>query len=255
MSVWYFPRPRLELFIDLDNYMRPAPSRSGESKGPWGEVFFRRRLADAIEAGVLPFSRLFLDHSNSEKHWHAIVVLAEPGVSLLGQLAWQQRLGSDLMRCQADLMRFDKGVKHPSLLIRNKPMTDFYRPPDRECACTKKHDTAEQMALNGKGCPVWHEFRGMTPWQLFGPTNHEPRWGAMLPIGEVPLELILSKGRIVRCPFCNAACYSAREAEEHCADIERELCEFCGGPEPCDKRACMDALLSLADFYEEEIAK
>lgn len=33
---------------------------------------------------------------------------------------------------------------------------------------------------------------------------------------------------------------------------EPDLCDKCGGPQPCDKRACMEALLAEADYYDEE---
>lgn len=191
MSFWYLASDR-ELLLDLDDYMRPAPSKTGESRGPWGEIFFRRRLGDAIRAGRLDVMDppVYLDRSNSARHWHAIVRLRKP-MPLNRRLIWQLRLGSDLMRSQADLMRADMGVKFPSLLIRNTPMKDFYRPPDRQCPCTRKHDTSEQMQLNGRGCPIWRELRGMTPWELFGPCHKGNHRGVTLPIGEVPLDLIL----------------------------------------------------------------
>lgn len=31
-----------------------------------------------------------------------------------------------------------------------------------------------------------------------------------------------------------------------------EFCEFCGDPQPCAKRSCLDALSALADYYEAE---
>ena len=191
MSFWYLAHPD-ELLIDLDDYTRPAPSKTGESRGPWGEIFFRRRLADAIRADRLKVCDppVYLGRSNSERHWHAIVRLRYP-MPLDQRLTWQLRLGSDLMRAQADLMRAAMCVDFPSLLIRNTPMKGFYREPDRQCACTRKHDTAEQSALNGQGCPVWRELRGLTPWQLFRPTHHGDHRGIILPVGEVPLELIL----------------------------------------------------------------
>lgn len=202
MSFWYLARPD-ELLIDLDDYMRPAPSKTGESRGPWGEVFFRRRLADAIRAERLPVESVYLDRSNSAKHWHAIIRLRPnaPASSIAGilpaieRLVWQLRLGSDLMRGQADLMRLARGVMCPSLLIRREPMADFYREPDCECPCTRKHDTAEQFSLGARACPVWIELRGLTPWELFGPTIHDDHRGVALPIGDVPLELILAIDR------------------------------------------------------------
>ena len=190
MSFWYLPTPE-ELFLDLDDYMRPAPSKSGDSRGPWGEIFFRRRLADAIRADRLPVASVYLDHSATARHWHAIVKLRRT-MPLVERLVWQLRLGSDLMRGQADLMRAVRGVDSPSLLIRSTPMADFYREPDRVCGCTRKHDTREQAQLNGSACPVWKELRGMTPYELFGPTLKCHHRALPLPIGEVPLGMILA---------------------------------------------------------------
>jgi hypothetical protein len=221
MSFWYLAQPE-ELLIDLDNYMRPAPSKTGESRGPWGEIFFRRRLADAIRAERLAVEMVFLDRSNTELHWHAIVRLARP-MAVMERLAWQLRLGSDLMRAQADIMRAARGIESPSLLIRKTEMADFYRAPDRECPCTRKHDTAEQFELGAKACPVWLQYRGMTPYELFGPTFHGDQRGVALPIGNVPLQLILA------------------------INTQPKRCEFCGAPEPCIKDKCILAALAMVE--------
>lgn len=31
-----------------------------------------------------------------------------------------------------------------------------------------------------------------------------------------------------------------------------QFCEFCGGPEPCSKRACLEAFSAIADYWEAE---
>lgn len=190
MSGWLL-RHKSELLIDLDDYMRPAPSRTGESKGPYGEMFFRRRLGDAMRAGKLEVRSVYLDHSSTAKHWHAVVRLKYP-MNDIEALCWQLRLGSDIMRGQADLMRAARGIDAPSLLIRSKPIKDFYRAFDFECPCTRKHDTHEQfeLALDGQACAIWLQFRGMTPWELFGPTTPGKQRGVRLPCGRVPLNLI-----------------------------------------------------------------
>lgn len=224
MSFWYLAK-EWELLIDLDDYMRPAPAKSGESRGPWGEIFFRRRLADAIRADRLQVLSVYLDRSNTAKHWHAIVRLAD-SMPVMERLAWQLRLGSDLMRAQADIMRAARGISCPSLLIRKEPMRDFYRPADYECPCDRKHDTAEQFELGERACPVWRELRGMTPWELFGRTFHGNQRAVRLPIGNVPIRFILT------------------------IDETEPLCPFCGGPEPCRKPQCITAAIALADFYE-----
>jgi hypothetical protein len=189
MSVWYTARAD-ELLIDLDDYTRPAPSKTGASRGPWGEVFFRRRLADAIRAGRLNVCQVFLERSNTPRHWHSVILLAHP-MPVMERLVWQLRLGSDLLRGQCDLMRAARGIEFPSLLIRSKPIKGFYREPDRECPCTRKHDTNEQYKLGAQACSVWRELRGMTPWELFGATFQGSQRGVPLPEGEVPIDLIL----------------------------------------------------------------
>lgn len=42
------------------------------------------------------------------------------------------------------------------------------------------------------------------------------------------------------------------ELEDPREPFPESFCEFCGGPEPCSKIACMDALAALADYWEEE---
>jgi hypothetical protein len=188
MAVWYIAQER-EILCDLDNYMRPAPSKMGP-KGHWGEVFWRRRLSTAMRAGKLDVCRVWLERSNTHRHWHAIILLAQP-MPVMERLVWQLRLGSDLMRGQSDLMRAARGIPSPSLLIRNTPIKEFYREPDRVCRCMRKHDTDEQYRLGERACAVWRELRGMTPWELFGEPYHGEEREVPLPEGEVPLELIL----------------------------------------------------------------
>ena len=188
MSQWYLAHSD-ELLIDVDNYMRPA-----KSGGPWGEVFFRRRLRDAMQAGKLRVREVWLERSTSEHHFQAIVRLQEP-LPLMQRLVWQLHLGSDLYRGRADLMRAARGVKAPSLLIRRERIVGFYREPDRVCACAEKHDTEKQFALGDKACEVWRELRGMSPWELFGPSSREKERCIPLPLGRVPLELIVRKER------------------------------------------------------------
>jgi hypothetical protein len=194
-AYWYFAHSKgkygnRELLVDLDQYTRQAPSKTGANRGPWGEIFFRRRLQDAIRAGLLDVSRVFLDRSNTHGNFHAFVLLKKP-MPVIERMVWQLRLGSDLMRCQADLMRAVRGVEYPSLLIRSRTVTDFYRPPDRECECVTKHSTDEQQKLGKDGCPVWQSVRGMSPWELFGAPDTALQKFIALPLGEVPLDLIL----------------------------------------------------------------
>ena len=179
MAYWYLARA-YELLLDLDEYGRPA-----KSGGPWGEVFFRRRLRDARASGKLNVEAVYLAHSSTERHFHAIVVLWQD-MPEIERLIWQLELGSDLYRGRADLMRAALGQAAPSLLIRNHLMPDFYRSPDYECPCQAKHITSENP-----DCPIWRRFRGASPWQLFGkPIHSGPEYAVPLPLGKIPIELI-----------------------------------------------------------------
>jgi hypothetical protein len=188
MAFWYIRQPR-ELLIDLDDYMRPAPTTTGV-KAHWGEAFWRRRLRTAMKAAKLTVCQVWLVRSNTHRHWHAAILLGQP-IPEFQALVWQFHLGSDLMRARSDLMRAALGIPSPSLLIRNTAIKGFYREPDRVCQCVRKHDTSEQYQLGDRACPTWRELRGMTPWELFGEPYHESEREVKLPEGEVPIELIL----------------------------------------------------------------
>lgn len=196
MSVWYVAHHD-ELLIDLDDYMRPTKSGC-----PWGEAFFRRRLRDAMAAGKLDVEEVWLVNSTSEHHYHAFVRI-EPKWGKAGtdtprwtpedmeRLVWQLHLGSDLYRGRADLMRLARNAYGPSLLIRHEKIAGFYREPDAICPCTSKHDTEEQFELGDDACLVWQHYRGMSPWELFGPSRKQTERFVALPTGRVPLELIM----------------------------------------------------------------
>jgi hypothetical protein len=184
LSYWYLAHSD-ELLLDLDDYMRPT-----KSGGPWGEIFFRRRLRDAMAANKLNVNFVCLSRSESAHHFHVIIRLAEP-MRELERLIWQLHLGSDLYRGRADLMRFAHyGIDVPtlpaSLLILQKKFTGLYRGPDAECNCTKKHITAENPT-----CIVWREYRGDSPWKLFGPSRKLPEKFVPLPLGKVPFNLLM----------------------------------------------------------------
>lgn len=185
MRLWYLAH-RNELMIDLDEYLRP--SKSGEA---WGEVFFRRRLREAIIDGLLPVKSVHLIPSSTPKHFHAIVKLKQP-MPTLNRLIWQLHLGSDLYRGRADLMRYAKGYPAPSLLITPRSIPNF-RNWDYLCDCDKKHVTEEQFSLGEACCPVWKMLRGASPWQLFGQSSRAKESEVNLPVGEVPLKLIMAK--------------------------------------------------------------
>lgn len=188
MSVWYLSKFD-ELLIDLDDYTRPT-----KSGGPWGEMFFRRRLRDAMTAGKLNVRSVWLVRSASEHHFQAVVRLAEK-MPTVERLVWQLHLGSDLYRGRADLMRAARGFAAPSLLILPNRIDDFYREPDRVCSCVTKHSTEGQLQLQakGRGCAIWRELRGMSPWELFGPSSTDVEKFISLPVGPVPLSLIMRK--------------------------------------------------------------
>lgn len=60
----------------------------------------------------------------------------------------------------------------------------------------------------------------------------------------------------VRCTACGETCESSEATRVEgyvycpaCIAAERR-CAFCDGPEPCNKRACIDAALAVADYAE-----
>ncbi len=188
MAYWYIARED-ELLLDLDTYMRPT------AKGaPWGEMFFRRRLRDAIANGKLEVTGVWLTRSYTESHYQVVIKLYRT-MSQMARLVWQLHLGSDLYRGRADMMRAVRGYPSASLLILPSEIIDFYRKPDEVCICQEKHTTIEQVRLdeNGAGCPVWHKHRGMSPWELFGKNENLSERMVALPLGNVPLRFIMER--------------------------------------------------------------
>jgi hypothetical protein len=186
MSYWYLAHEN-ELMIDLDDYDRSA--KSGE---PWGELFFRRRLREAIKAKLLRVKEVLMLPSQTAGHFHAMITL-ESGIPTLERLIWQLHLGSDLYRGRADLMRHAKGHLAPTLLITPWRIPTF-RSHDARCDCQSKHVTEkifEQPA--SERCKVWTAFRGQSPWELFGGSTREFEMPVPLPPGRVPLSLIMRK--------------------------------------------------------------
>lgn len=179
MSYWYLAHPD-ELLLDLDDYMRTT-----KSGGPWGEIFFRRRLRDAMAANKLQVKSVYLARSQSEHHFHIIVRLARIMPSL-ERLVWQLHLGSDLYRGRADLMRLARGIKVPSLLILQQEFEGLDRAADAICDCTKKHITEENP-----NCAIWREYRGHSPWELFGPSRKLKEKFVPLSLGKVPFDLLM----------------------------------------------------------------
>ena len=196
MAYWFIGK-KDELLLDLDNYEKRV-----ERYQIWGEMF-RQRFRDAINAGKLAIhttngeADIFLAESNSPDHFHVFIKLALP-MPLWERLNWQLRLASDWKRAHADLMRGARGIGHPSLLIRRDKVPGW-REPDFECTCTGKHETLHQVALlkDGDGCPIWQKVRGPSPWELFGePAHNGIEMPVNLPVGRVPLELILKVGQL-----------------------------------------------------------
>ena len=95
-------------------------------------------------------------------------------------------------------MRAARGIVAPTLFIRKTPFcTEWkngikyrdYRQPDYECNCTEKHKTETPP-----DCPIWRKLRGMSPWELFGRSSAQDMERFVeLPLGRVPLNLILKK--------------------------------------------------------------
>lgn len=200
MAYWYIAKED-ELLLDIDNYDKPVPKFQ-----IWGEMF-RQRLRDALRAHKIEVRTtkgevdIFIEESNTLKHYHVFIRLTEP-MDLFKRMVWQLRLASDWKRAHADLMRAADGIEPASLLIRTDNLPGLWREPDEVCPCLEgKHETLKQVELikAGKGCPVWERLRGATPWELFGPPAHDGRKLELpvdLPIGRVPLELILKVGRL-----------------------------------------------------------
>jgi len=182
MAYWFI-RHKDELLIDLDD-----AARRTKSGAPWIEVFFRRRLRDAIKAGKLNVREVWLVRSNSEHHFSAFVHLASP-MPDLEALIWQLHLGSDLYRGRADLMRLARGIEAPSLLIFNRD-PKIYRAPDFVCKCKEKHVTARNP-----DCAIWLKLRGYSPWELFGPSSQTVERCIALPLGKVPTKLIMEQAK------------------------------------------------------------
>jgi len=185
MMYWYTAQPN-ELLIDLDEYMRPLKSKGNHRAGPWGERMFRRRLAAAIRSQHLQVFDVYLSRSISPHKFHAIIKLCNPLPEMI-RMAWQFRLGSDINKSMADIMRSALYLPNPSLLILPNEIPDFYRPPDAMCKCTQKH-TKEGY------CTVFEKYRGPDFCELFGePLDGEANGWVALPIGKVPLDLIMMR--------------------------------------------------------------
>lgn len=190
---WYLQHPN-ELLIDLDDAMRDTDNRNGKSNGPWIEIFFRRRLREAIASGKLKVRDIYLARSATNGHFQAVIRLRDDNTyhnSQIGQIwreIWQLYLGSDLYRARADLMRcvtigFDYSN---SLLILPEKIPDFYRTPDAICDCIDKHTRETD-------CRIFQRFRGLEMTEMFGPKRKDREKFVPLPLGRVPLELILKR--------------------------------------------------------------
>jgi len=190
MAAWYFDSQPDELLLDFDEFDKPT-RRGG---GPWCEEFFRLRLQAAMEAGKLDVRDVWIVASATSRHKHVIVRLSTP-MFQFERLTWQIHLGSDLYRARADYMRAGRGIIPASLLIEKTPIVDpvtgepFWRRPDAECSCVEKHVTEDQFKLGDKACPVWRKYRGMSPWELWGPSP-KPQQRVKLKDGHIPLDYI-----------------------------------------------------------------
>jgi hypothetical protein len=165
MWYWYLKRND-ELLLDIDH-----PERKVKD-GNWYEEIFQRRLYDAIAAEKLKIVDIVVAPSNTSVHLHVAIKL-ESKLSELEGLIWQLHLGSDLYRAKADLMRNARRIKPASLLIRSTPFANFWRSYDATCRCKDKHSTEQQVALGSRCCKTWLKYRGLTPWDLFGPPSRK----------------------------------------------------------------------------------
>lgn len=182
MSAWYIAREN-ELLLDIDG----GNQRLSQSDGTKLEMFFRRRLRDAVLDRLIKVDHIWIEPSITPGNFHVFVRLSGP-MTLQRRLIWQSWLGSDLYRARADLMRADLSHLFPSLLILPKEIG--YRKPDAVCGCSTKHD------LNGVAdlgfCETWKRFRGPSPWECFGAprtpisggSRPRLRWGVRLTFDE-----------------------------------------------------------------------
>jgi hypothetical protein len=196
VALWYVGHED-EFLIDIDEYMKPLPV----SGAPWGEIFFRRRLRDAIEDGILDVRDVWLYVSNGEGRYHAIVRL-NVGMPLYERILWQMDLGGDSGRGRHDLMRAIRGVECPTLLIveSGKAWPNFYRQADFDCRASGEKCTVKgKHGRPGLDCSVIRRLRPDWTWSFFSKWKEAPSGGnveeytKLEPGGLVPLELIMRR--------------------------------------------------------------
>lgn len=130
MSYYWYVAQTNELFIDLDHH---------EDDAELGRLKCARdRLFGAIKAGVIHVRDTYLFPSDTDRHYHLIVVLADGfKVDSYTRRIWEGYLRDDPYRNLNNLMRTACGITS-SLLITSKAYPEF-RAPDAECQCDKKH--------------------------------------------------------------------------------------------------------------------
>jgi hypothetical protein len=141
---WYVEHGN-EIMLDLDHSKGAVPRRVG---------MFRYRLRAALRANKIAVRDVWFYPSLQVKHYHVVIRLESP-MPQLARAVWALRLGSDVYRACATMMRIQHGIGAASLLISDRAFPDFYRAPDHVCTCEAKH-SPEIMAA----CPVEFTLRG-----------------------------------------------------------------------------------------------
>lgn len=146
---WYIAGDR-ELLLDLDSDHAAAVATV--------------RLKRAVKRGQLKVARsVIIEPSNSEGKYHMLVTL-KAAMGDRERVLWQLWLGSDITRELYNLMRIEKGVGSPNLLIRLKPFKDERR-PDYKCHCKSKHKGLKRCRL----CEVMRQLHGKDAGKAYFP--------------------------------------------------------------------------------------
>lgn len=161
MNYWYCAQPN-ELFLDIDNVPRSIKHA-------------RARLQGAIECGKLDVAGVMYRVSHSKDHMHAIVTLKFQ-IEPMERFAWEVILHSDIYRACCNIMRENRKLPSPDILISPFPcFADFeetgsepvengiiinavvkqIRHHDDKCGCSGKHNAAVMET-----CPTAKRLRG-----------------------------------------------------------------------------------------------
>lgn len=183
MIAWYVAKDD-ELLIDIDG-------RSGEPAKKLES--FRRRLRAAFLCKKLDVRSVWLFPSQTSKHFHAFVQLAD-NMRQVERIAWELRLGSDIYRTCANLLRHERIIQAASLFFASDTEDEaiqgsgFYRVADHYCTCTEH--TEESLAH----CVIEKWLRGRyASCDFFGKVDRGEEVIPRLNIGKISLATITRK--------------------------------------------------------------